>query len=115
MTAEEFQGIGLPVPVSARLYVEAGLEWLRDNTTLDIDITDTESIKALPSSARLFLVKFCEICERDTGIASESVGPMSQSFTEDSTAKQTAALARQLLKPYLNPNVKFIPCTRRWR
>ena len=115
MTAEEFNALGLPVPPASQLYVEAGLEWIRDNTTLAVDITDMESIKALPSSARLFLVKFCEICERDTGIASESVGPMSQSFTTDSAAKQTAALARQLLRAWLRSNVQFLPCQRRWR
>lgn len=115
MTAEEFQGLDLPVGADARLYVEAGLEWLRDNTTLELDIVDVESIKALPSSARLFLVKFCEICSRDIGVTGESVGPMSQSFSSDSTAKQTAALARQLLKAWLKPGVTFIPCIRRWR
>lgn len=115
MTAEEFRDLGLPVTASSQLYVEAGLEWLRDNTTLEFSITDMESIKALPSSARLFLVKFSEVCSRDIGVTGESVGPMSQSFATDSTAKQTAALAQQLLKPYLKPNVGFIPCTRRWR
>lgn len=115
MMAEEFKGLGLPVANSDQLYVESGLEWLRDNTKLEIDLTDTESIKALPPSARLFLVKFCEVCGRDAGVTGESVGPMSQSFTTDSVAKQTAALARQLLRPYLKPNVEFIPCSRRWR
>lgn len=115
MTAEEFMGLELPVPASAQLYVEAGLEWLRDNTMLEVDITNMESIKALPSSARLFLVKFSEICERDNGVTGENVGPMSQSFTADSVSNQTAALARQLLKVYLKPNVIFIPCIRRWR
>lgn len=114
MTAEEFKSIGLPVEPDAQLYVESGLEWLRDNTILNMDLKDTESIKALPSSARLFLVKFCEICSQDIGVTGESVGPMSQSFTTDSVSKQTAALARQLLRPYLKSNVKFIPCTRRW-
>lgn len=115
MTAEEFKSLELPVETDMQLYAEAGLEWLRDNTTLDVDITDTESVKALPSSARLFLVKFCEICSRDIGVTGESVGPMSQSFSSDSTTKQTAALARQLLKAWLKPEVKFIPCIRRWR
>lgn len=115
MTAEEFRSLGLPVEASAQLYVEAGLEWLRDNTTLNVDPSDTESIKALPSSARLFLVKFCEVCSQDIGVTGESVGPMSQSFTTDSVSKQTMCLARQLLKPWLRPNVTFIPCTRRWR
>lgn len=114
MTAEELKELELPIPVSDQLYAESGLEWLRDNTRLKIDLTDMESLKALPSSARLFLVKFCEVCSRDTGVTGESVGPMSQSFTTDSISKQTAALAGQLLRPYLKSNVKFIPCTRRW-
>lgn len=114
MTAEEFKGLGLPLPASAQLYAEAGLEWLRDNTTLEINLTDMETVKALPSSARLFLVKFCEVCAQDVTVASEAVGPMSQSFKTDSVAKQTADLARQLLKAYLKPNVTFIPCRRRW-
>lgn len=114
MTAEEFKSLGLPVEAEAQLYVESGLEWLQDNTTLNMDLKDLESIKALPSSARLFLVKFCEICTRDIGVTGESVGPMSQNFTTDSVSKQTMALARQLLKTYLKSNVKFIPCARRW-
>lgn len=114
MKAEDFRELKLPVEESFQLYVESGLEWLQDNTTLKFDTTDMESIKSLPSSARLFLVKFCEVCSQDPGVISESVGPMSQSFTTDSVAKQTMALARQLLKAYLKPNVKFIPCARRW-
>jgi hypothetical protein len=114
LTAKEFENLGLLLPASSQLFVESGLEWLRDNTTLEFDITDIESVKALPSSARLFLVKFSEVCSRDTGVTGESVGPMSQSFTTDSVAKQTMSFARQLLKAYLKPNVKFIPCKRRW-
>ena len=114
MTAEEFKDLSLPLPASSQLYVESGLEWLSNNTTLEFDKNVMESIKALPSSARLFLVKFSEVCQRDIGITGESVGPMSQSFTTESTANQTATLARQLLKPYLKTTVKFMPCLRRW-
>lgn len=114
MTAEEFKRLNLPVEASDQLYVESALEWLRDHTILELDISNLETIKALPSSARLFLVKFSEICNRDLGVSSESIGPMSQSFTTDSLSKQTMSLARQLLKAYLKPNVHFIPCSRRW-
>ena len=114
MTAEEFKSMDLTVEADAQLYVEAGLEWLQGHTTLDVDLKNMETIKALPSSARLFLVKFCEICDRNIGIASETVGPMSQSFAADSVARQTALLARQLLKPWLKAEVTFTPCQRRW-
>lgn len=115
MTLEEFKALNLPVEDSDRLYVESGLEWLRDNTTLEIGLTEPETIKSLPASARLFLVKYCEVLNREAWITSETVGPMSQSFSSDSVAKQTANLAKQFLKSWLKPEVTFIPCRRRWR
>ena len=115
MTLEEFRELNLPVEDSDQLYVESGLEWLRDNTTLEMDLADLEAIKQLPASARLFLVKYCELLNRDMGIISENVGPMTQSFSSDSVTKQAANLAKQILKPWLKPEVTFIPCRRRWR
>lgn len=114
MTIDEFKSLGLPVEDSAQLYVEAGLEWLRDNTTLKLNITDMESIKALPSSARLFLVRFSELSAQDINVASETMGPMSQSFVTGNWSARVGDLAKQLLKPYLKPNVRFIPCPQRW-
>ena len=61
-----------------------------DNTTLEVDLADPETIKSLPASARIFLVKYCELLGRDLGVTSETVGPMSQSFSSDSVSKQTA-------------------------
>lgn len=114
MTAEEFKSLGLPVEADKQLYAESGLEWLRDNTTLEIDLTDAESLKALPAAARLFIVKFCEVSEKDISVAGESLGPLSQSFSTADSARQINSLARQLLKPYMKTNVTFIPCKRRW-
>ena len=115
MTVEDFTSLDLPVDASNQLYVESGLEWLQANTTLEFDLADVETIKSLPASARLFLVKYCEICDRASGVASETVGPMSKTFSTDSIEKQTGSLARQLLKQWLKPNVTFIPCRRRWK
>lgn len=114
MTSDEFRNLDLPVENLDQLYAESGLEWLRDNTTLEVDLADPETIKSLPASARIFLVKYCELLGRDLGVTSETVGPMSQSFSSDSVSKQTANLARQILKPWLKPEVTFIPCRRRW-
>lgn len=114
MTAEEFISLHLPMEAAAQLYAESGLEWLRDNTTLNLDLADMESLKVLPAAARLFLVKFCEVSEKDVSVASEGVGPLSHSFSTADSASQINSLARQLLKPYLKPTVTFIPCMRRW-
>lgn len=114
MTAEELKELGLPIKESDKLYVESALEWLYDNTTLAFALDDIESIKALPSGAKLFLVKFCEIGNRKIGVTSETVGPMSRNFSSAASDKLILNLARQFLKSYLKPNVTFIPCQRRW-
>lgn len=113
MTAEEFKGLELGEE-DKRIYIESGLEWLRDNTTLQFEVNNTESIQALPSSARLFLLKFCELSEKNMTVSSESIGGMSQSFVSGDTSAQINTLARQLLKKYLKSNVTFIPCLKRW-
>lgn len=116
MTMDELMELKLPVPNNEMnlLFVNSALNWLADNTTLDVTENDFEKINALPSSAKLFLVKFCEVAERSAGVASETVGPMSQSFSGTGSDQLVMGLARQLLKAYLEPNVKFIPCRRRW-
>lgn len=117
MTMDELVSLGLPVESSERnlLHMNSALGWLADNTTLDVTEDDYEKIAALPSGAKLFLVKFCEVAEKDISVSSETVGPMSQSFSAAGADRLVMGLARQLLRAYLKPNVKFIPCKRRWR
>lgn len=116
MTMDELMYLGLPIQNSemSLLYVNSALNWLADNTTLEVAEDDFEKINALPSSAKLFLVKFCEVSGRDVSVTSETVGPMSQSFSSTGSDRLIMNLARQLLKAYLKPNVTFIPCKRRW-
>lgn len=116
MTMDELVSLGLPVRNSEKnlLYINSALDWLAENTTLDVAEDDYGKIAALPSSAKLFLVKFCEVSEKDAAVSGETVGPMSQSFSGVGSDKLVMGLARQLLKAYLKPNVKFIPCKRRW-
>lgn len=116
MTMEELSCLGLPIPGNELnlLYVNSALDWLAGHTTLDVAGDDFGKVAALPSCAKLFLVKFCEVSGRDVSVASEAVGPMSQSFSSAGSDKLVMGLARQLLKAYLKPNVQFIPCKRRW-
>lgn len=115
MTTEEYKCLELPLADDKKLYVESGLEWIQDNTTLIFDIADIKSVKALPSGAKLFLIKYCEITEKHQTVTSESMGPMSQSYSTKDVDCQIYAIARQLLKKYLKPNVCFVPCKKRWR
>ncbi len=117
MTIDQMAELGLPIECTPEnlMMVNAGVGWLGENTTLEVTEYDFGRIKSLPSGVKLFLCRFCGLCSREPGVTSEGAGPMSQSFSTDSIEKQTMDLARQLLRPYLKPNVRFIPCTRRWR
>lgn len=114
MMEEIFNTLNLPVPEQDSLYLESGLEWLQSHTTLKFTMDDADSLKNLPSAAKLFLVKFCEVAKRDIMVSSETVGPLSKSYVHTGTDQQVFSLARHLLKPYLLPTVRFIPCGRRW-
>ncbi len=115
MTKAALQALGLPLQESDQLYIESGLEWLQNHTTLEFTMEDVDSLENLPSAAKLFLVKFCEVAKRDVTVSSETVGPLSKSYTNTGSDRQVFSLARQLLREYLLPSVRFIPCERRWR
>lgn len=83
MTAEEIKDCGIPIDdmsASTMLTVESALEYVKANTNLKFDLTDIDSIKALPSCVKLFVVKYNELISRETGVTSESIAGMSQSF-----------------------------------
>lgn len=111
MTVTDFVNAGVPIedtPVSL-LYAESALEWIKEHTTLSVDCLDT-----LPSSAKLFILKYSEIMETNAAVTSESIGGMSQSF---STANKNALVydtAMELLGPYLKSAVTFVGAQNRW-
>ena len=117
MTIDELNSLNLPFdnPTNETcLYIEAGLDWLKENTTLEFDSTKIDTIKALPSGAKLFLLKFNDIMTVDTTIASESLGGMSQSFSTSSKTDLLMDLASELLGTYLKSSFTFIPAVRKW-
>lgn len=117
MTGEEIRNAGIPLEGDDPediLTVESGLEWLAANTILEIDMENMESIKALPSRAKLFLLRFLEVSSQGTGITSESIGGLSQSFDTSNQANKLNQLAQELIWDLLKSQVKFIPGKRRW-
>lgn len=116
LTIEEWKELELDIPEQDKLYIESGLEWLKDNTILNFEVANIESIKALPAGAKLFLKKYCDLTKRDSSIASESIGgTLSQSFFNKDINRIIESCARQMLKKYLKPTVKFYPCMKRWK
>jgi hypothetical protein len=117
MTSQQIELLQLGIPKAndrVTLIVESGLEWVKENTTLDFDITKDEDLKALPSCVRLFLMKFYEINGVTAGVASESIEGLSQSFRSDSADSLIWSLAEELLGSYLKSRVRFVTAQNRW-
>lgn len=115
MTTDELKQIGLPIEIdnSNALYVMSALEWLETNTTLEFDATKLEDVKKLPSSAKVFVLKFVELTTTASNVTSESMAGMSQSFNLD--VKTTLwNYARELLSDVLKSGFKCVPAVSRY-
>lgn len=104
----------LPIDTSnpeMAIMVDAAIEWIKTNTTVEID-PEAE----LPSNVKLFIVKFCELMAPSYGVASESLGGMSQSFSfSNGTGLLLSDLASQLFgKDYKGRN-RFVTAANRWK
>ena len=118
MTIEELESLNLPIEANGEtvLYIEAAIDWLIANTTLDIDKADiVSSVAGLPAGAKLLLTRYYDVMATGgNGIASESIGGMSQSFTTDSKASLLWQLASELIRPYLKGQVHSVPNVSKW-
>lgn len=112
MTEAEWKETGIEIQGSV-LFLEAGLEWIKENTTLEIEYS-MESVEALPIQAKLFLMEYSEIMQRAAGITSESIPGMSQSFQEAGKDELIMKSAKCLLSKYLKPALTILPARRRW-
>lgn len=117
MTAAEYTAAGIPIAEGNALSVlkaEAALDWMRENTTLEIDKANVESIKALPASAKLFVVQYSDLLSAKQGVASQSIEGLSMSFFDGDQSAKIWQLANTLLRPYLKSQVRAFPAKRRW-
>lgn len=114
MTEEQVKSLDLGIaPIDTRtiLIVESGLEWVQKNTTLEIDM---DNLKALTPSVRLFLVKFFDVQMLSTGVTSESIEGMSQSFDTSDKKALIWQYAEELLGDYLIRGIRFVSAKNRW-
>ncbi len=118
MTAEELNAAGIPIPANdamALLRAQAALDWMEEHTTLVFDQADAETIEALPACAKLFVVKFSEALRIKSGVTSQSIEGLSQSFDSGEGPDGLIwALAGSLLGRYLKSQCKVYQATRRW-
>ena len=105
----------MSVDTQQEIRIKAALEWISENTTISVDLGDPEAYASLPARAQLFVQKYAELLRRSTGLISQSIEGMSQSFGESSDVSTTIwQLARALLPGDLKSQVRVFPARRRW-
>lgn len=116
MTYTEIVSTGIPIDNTSMscLMVQSALEWIKENTTLPLDISNIESIKALPFGAKLFILKYVEIMSVGAGVTSESISGLSQSFDSISKGESIRQYARELLGKALKSEFSVVSAMNRW-
>lgn len=110
----EYANLGIPLDTKdaeTAIMVDVALQWVRDNTTIDIK-TDSE----LPSNVKLFVIKYCDLMSQFSGVASESLGGMSQSFSTAQGGSELLLreLASQLFGAAYKGRNRFVSAVGRW-
>lgn len=116
VNTSDYSVIGLPIDspdTYTALIVDSAFDWLKENTVLEFDVEDVNSLKALPAVAKLFVMKFTDIMKLGTGVSSESIDTLSHSFEADK-GNLIWQYARELLSGYLKSGVTVVPAKRRW-
>ena len=113
ITKKQFEDNG--IVVSSELVGNAALEYIAENTSLEVDLNDVGTLDALPFSAKLFVLKYDEIVSASSVVVSESIEGLSQSFNTSDKSALLWQAAEQLLSSYLKSRIQFIPAQRRWR
>lgn len=117
MTAAELIAAGIPLAnddALTALKAEAALDWMLKNTTLKFDKGSVETITALPSCAKLFVVQYTELLSVKQGVASQSIEGLSMSYFDADTSAKIWQLANTLLYGYIKSQVRVFPAKRRW-
>ena len=113
ITAEQFKEI--EISVKSNIIGNAALEWLKKNTTLEINMDDVKSVEALPFAAKLFISKYSEIMGSPSVVSSQSIEGLSQSFNQTDKGTLIWQVAEELLSDYLVGRVRFVAATSKWR
>lgn len=104
-----------PVDDRTILLIESGLNWINENTTLNIDCTSDEQLRSLSANVKLFLMTYCDIMTMPIGISSESIEGLSQSFdTSKSRSDLLLQYAKELLGGVMKSQMSFAVAKKRW-
>lgn len=111
LTVEQIAALNLGVDTDAKsvITINAALEWIQDHTTID-----TSDIDKLPACAKLFMIKFAEIGNMQSGVSSESIEGLSLSYGDNKSGMIWDA-AYELLGAYVKSPVRFVAAENRWK
>ena len=73
----ESLSLNLPTDPESLLLVENALNWIEENTSVNVNRND---LSANPATVQLFMVKYVGVMQLPDGVTSESAGGLSQSF-----------------------------------
>ena len=112
LTAEQIANLNLGIGTDNKtvLAVNAAMDWLKENTTLDVTYVEN-----LPACVQLFIIKFTEISAMQSGVQSESIEGLSLSFSSGNTNDLLWDAAYQLLGGYVKSPIKYVTAKNRWR
>lgn len=92
---ELLKSLGMSDTPENALYARSAIEWVKQHTILKID---TDNPSSLPAAVQLFIIKYSQLMTISSGVASESISGMSQSFvTGQSLEAKIYELATALL------------------
>ena len=115
LTSQQIKSLNLgisPIDDRAVLQVNAALEFIEENTTIEV----VEDVASLPSCVKLFIVKYIEISNMRTGVTSESIEGLSQSFASGGNSTSLIwDIAYDLLGAYVKSPVRFVCAERKWK
>lgn len=117
MTKEQVEKLELgimPVDVRTVLLVESAFSWINDNTALNIEYNNDEALGMLSANVKLFIIKYVDLMCLSTGVTSESLGGMSQSFDTSNKSDLLWQYAYELLGNSLRSQFSFTPAKSRW-
>ena len=112
MTLQELRSLDLDIDTDNKKEVhnaQAAVEWLEINTTIN-----TTDIDNFPARAKSFIEQYCEVTGLQSGVASESIGGLSQSFNSGNKNALIWDLATTLLSGDIKSQIQFIPAQKRW-
>jgi hypothetical protein len=95
------------------IIVKSALEWINKNTTIKVINSEGVCYDNITANIQLFIIKYSEVMQLRSGVTSENISNLSQSFTADTTALIWAA-AEELLSDILKPRVSFVNAKDRW-